>query len=342
MASRQERAVVAHRIRTAAATLPWFARTTCLDLDGLTPLQRRVLAEKRLISPCMTAQGTQRLAMVHDAGHFSILINEEDHLRIQAIHPGFHLQKAWRIANTLERSLTEKLDFAYSDHEGYVTSCASNRGAGIRASVMVFVPGLRRSKRLIPFLGQMSDSGCTIRGMYGEGSGTHGDVLQISTQIPPGDNEAEHLRTFEERCESLLQEEWCTRLRMLQSSPDVLNSLRPIYTTGRNVTFLALRPALRIWAALRFETVLYLERSRLIRRSREYRRYARRLCRLDRLFVQIQPAHLRQALDASRTTPSGIRPDDEDRRRAQLLQAELELTPWLREAPPVKGRSRYV
>ena len=112
MACSDEREAVAVRVRKAASGLKWFLRTTCVDIDALHPLDRRLLEEKRLISPAFIRQGSHRFAMIANSSKFSILVNEEDHLRIQAMRPGLHLSRAWKTARYLEQSLQEILDFA--------------------------------------------------------------------------------------------------------------------------------------------------------------------------------------------------------------------------------------
>lgn len=113
-----------------------------LVLNDLSSLEKRVLVEKHLISPHLANESRNGAVILSDNESASIMINEEDHLRIQCLYPGFQLQEAWNMANKMDDVLEQHLDYAFDERRGYLTSCPTNVGTGIRASVMMHLPAL--------------------------------------------------------------------------------------------------------------------------------------------------------------------------------------------------------
>jgi len=307
----------------------WFNDVHCVYLDALVPLERRVLEEKHLISPLFAKQGIHRLAIIGKTCDFSILVNEEDHLRIQAIRPGMQLRRAWNIAKNLEMSLRGKLDFAHSEQYGYLTACSSNTGTGIRTSVMMFLPGLIMLKRIKPILQKIISSGYTIRGMYGEGSESQGNLLQISRQISYGKKEANVLRNLEGICYSIIQEERRARFQMLmhtgRSIYDYVEQVCNNLLTAKQVK---LNEGMRILALLRLGIALKMEPCRQGNNDSKTRSRSRKLRYIDGLFTQIQPAHilkygLRECERNHPETHYFMEQNSEDFIRAQVIQHAL-------------------
>lgn len=315
-----ERAAVLRCVEQAAAAMEWFPRVTGLHLDTLAPLERRLLEEQHLISPTFAAPGRQRLALIDNAADFSILVNEEDHLRIHSILPGFQVAQAGQIVTDLERSLTEKLDFAYSDREGYLTACTSNRGAGIRVSVMLFLPGLMASQRLIPLLQQITAAGYTVRGWHGEGSPSSGHLLQLSRHVRHAKEMDQDVRRLEAVCVSVIEQERRIRQRMLRrSGKNLKRHLQQEQERMNSALRIGLQTGMRWWGLLRFETVLRIERRRLEQRSERPATLLNRLKQLDALLIQIQPAHVMwRGLQSSQFDRSVV--SDESGLRARILQ----------------------
>jgi protein arginine kinase len=117
------------------------------------------------------------------------MVNEEDHLRIQCLYPGFQLEKTWQVASRIDDGLQEQLQFAFDDRLGYLTSCPTNVGTGIRVSVMVHLPGIVLTNQLQNVLKNFSHMGVVMRGIYGEGSEALGNIFQVSNQITLGQSE---------------------------------------------------------------------------------------------------------------------------------------------------------
>lgn len=161
-----------------------------LEMDKLPLLEKQVLVEKHLISPDLTQRKIGSV-LLQENEQVSIMINEEDHLRIQCILPGFQLNRVWNIANKIDDLLEENLPFAFDKQWGYLTACPTNIGTGMRASAMVHLPCHVLTGQINDLMQAITKVGLTIRGLYGEGSESMGDLFQISNEITLGSSEKE-------------------------------------------------------------------------------------------------------------------------------------------------------
>ena len=160
-----------------------------LAMEELSPLEKRVLLEKHLISPEFAAgDGKNKGLVLDDDNLTSIMVNEEDHLRLQCFTPGMDLMGLWEKADKLDDLIENEAEYAFDERYGYLTCCPTNLGNGLRGSVMMHLPGLALTKQL-GVLNQLSNVGMTVRGLYGEGSETIGDLYQTSNQLTLGQSE---------------------------------------------------------------------------------------------------------------------------------------------------------
>ncbi|AQS54501.1 MAG: protein arginine kinase [Novibacillus thermophilus] len=180
-----------HRAFQKIGTHRQLAGSELIRMDDLTELQRRVLVEKHLISPALAEESRQGAVILSGSEAVSIMINEEDHLRIQCLFPGLQLQEAWTLASELDDQFEQELDFAFDEKRGYLTSCPTNVGTGVRASVMVHLPALTMTQQIKRILPAVTQVGLAVRGIYGEGSEAVGSLFQISNQITLGQSERE-------------------------------------------------------------------------------------------------------------------------------------------------------
>ncbi|HEX6988998.1 MAG TPA: protein arginine kinase [Bacillota bacterium] len=185
-------AAVAARVRAAVPALSEALkrRFEFVELRGLSRLDRQVLVEKHLISPLLAKNDAAAVVLSRDET-VSIMVNEEDHLRIQVLLPGLQLEEAWAQADAVDDALGRTLKFAFSDSRGFLTTCPTNLGTGMRVSVMMHLPGLVLSQQAGRLLGTLPKLGAVVRGMYGEGSEAKGNLFQISNQVTLGRNERE-------------------------------------------------------------------------------------------------------------------------------------------------------
>jgi protein arginine kinase len=145
--------------------------------------------------------------MLNSDENISIMINEEDHIRIQCILPGLDLEKADRLSSEADQLLSEKLDYAYDDQFGYLTACPTNVGTGMRASAMVHLPALSLAKQSDPMLAALSKFGIAVRGFYGEGTAAPGHIYQLSNQMTLGVSEKEIVSNLTETIGRLSDQE---------------------------------------------------------------------------------------------------------------------------------------
>lgn len=160
-----------------------------IKMSDLTEAQCVSLVERRIVSPEFISNTEGRALLVNSDESLSIMINEEDHIRIQAITKGLALEQTYDLVDKLDTLLDESLDFAFSEKLGYLTQCPTNLGTGMRASVMLHLPALEKSRAIGRIAGNLSKLGLTIRGTHGEGTEPKGSLYQLSNQVTLGISE---------------------------------------------------------------------------------------------------------------------------------------------------------
>jgi len=203
--------VQAVRQALAAADFKDAGAIEPVELSELTPVEREVLVDKRLVSPQHITEPANRAVALNEDESLSIMVNEEDHLRIQCVLPGLQLQEAWGMADKVDDLLEKTLDFSYCERRGYLTACPTNVGTGLRASVMMHLPGLVMTNRINQVLQAITQLGLTARGFYGEGTQALGNLFQISNQITLGRTEEEILKNLQAVTRHLITQERAAR-----------------------------------------------------------------------------------------------------------------------------------
>ncbi|MHC5079604.1 MAG: protein arginine kinase [Planctomycetota bacterium] len=187
-AKEQDRQSITDRIRKAIGKVG-LADITYLDLGEISSLDRMLLVERHLISKELASGEGERGVAFGPAETHSLMINEEDHLRIQVLKPGLALEEAYREAMELDAKLERELPYAFSSQFGYLTVCPTNVGTGLRASIMVHLPALVFMKQIDKVFQAVSKINLAVRGLYGEGTQATGDFYQISNQVTLGQSE---------------------------------------------------------------------------------------------------------------------------------------------------------
>jgi len=197
-------------------------RLRYMSLTELSSVEQQVLVEKHLISPGLIGStGARGVALAPDH-QYAVMVNEEDHLRVQVLLPGNQLLESHRLASILDDALEAKLDFAYQESRGYLTACPTNVGTGLRASVMVHLPGLVMTKQVQRVLGALTRLGLAVRGLYGEGSQAFGHMFQISNQITLGKSEEDILTHLDAVTRQIVEHELKARELLQQQMPLLL------------------------------------------------------------------------------------------------------------------------
>ena len=164
---------------------------TLYNLADMSNLDKNVFVEKHLISPDLLKKPQISGFLLKGDEKVTVMMNEEDHIRIQVLLSGLDLEKGWNICNNIDDIIEESMDYAYDSKFGYITSCPTNVGTGLRASVMVHLPCLVLTKNVSRILQAVNQLGLAVRGIYGEGTGSLGNIFQISNQITLGESEEE-------------------------------------------------------------------------------------------------------------------------------------------------------
>ena len=329
----QEGPVVSSRVRLArnltGTTFPgWASREVCdrvwneavLAFDGLSnggdflrcrmdelgPLDRELLFERHLISAELAERNAGCGVFVSHDECSGVMGNEGDHIRWQSLQPGLNLQEAWRQAEALDDGLEQSLSYAFSSKLGYLTACPSNVGTGLRASVMLHLPGLILTEEIKPVVNAISKIGLAVRGLWGEGSEASGHMFQISNQITLGKSEQEIIATLEQIVLEVIEHVKNARLRLMEKQKlRVQDHIGRAYGILAHAAMMTCAEALDLLSGLRMGVDLGLL-PQLRRRD------------IDQLFIQIHPAHLQKAAGKA------LSPDERDVRRAQLIHHFLD------------------
>ncbi len=197
--------------------VPAEAHLQYIEMKTLTQAQMVSMAEKHLISPEFASSADGRALLLSDDEEISIMLNEEDHIRLQVMKPGLALSEAYAAADKLDTAINDKLRFAFNPHLGYLTECPTNLGTGMRASVMLHLPALTALGRVGTLAATVSKLGLTIRGAYGEGSAPLGDLYQISNQVTLGISEKAAIENLKTIVLQLAAQERAARTELLKS-----------------------------------------------------------------------------------------------------------------------------
>lgn len=190
-----------------------------IRMNELEFIEKRVLVEKHLISPHLAEVSENGAVILSENEEVSIMVNEEDHVRIQCLFPGLQLSQALQAANAIDDWIEESIDFAFDEKRGYLTSCPTNVGTGLRASVMMHLPALiltNQMNKIIPAINQL---GLVVRGIYGEGSQAQGNIFQISNQITLGMSEQDIVKDLASVVAQVIAQERSAREMLIKSSP---------------------------------------------------------------------------------------------------------------------------
>jgi protein arginine kinase len=198
---------VLHEVVEAAAATPSLANAEYVNLHETRKLERQFLMERHLISPEMASEEGERGVLISPSRHLSLMINEEDHLRLQSFESGLALREAWKRADVADSELGEKLPFAYDSEWGFCTRCPTNVGTGMRASCLLHLPALAVNGDIDRVLEGLPSLGVTARGFYGEKSKAIGDLFQISNSTSLGHSEEELIENIERVVHGLIQYE---------------------------------------------------------------------------------------------------------------------------------------
>ena len=189
-------------------------------VNSMDQNEKFAMVEKHIISPELMKSNKPCAVLYKDDETISIMLNEEDHIRIQAISPGDNIEEAFDIADKIDNLIEESVEFAFSEKYGYLTSCPTNVGTGLRASYMMHLPELERTGQIRNVIQAISKFGITVRGIYGEGSEAMGSIYQVSNQVTLGQSENEIINNLKKVAAIIVQREIELQKKVYESNRD--------------------------------------------------------------------------------------------------------------------------
>jgi protein arginine kinase len=216
--SEQDRAQIEREIRERMMETESWKEALYFNVFQLSPLDRQFLVERQMMSRELADAEGPRAVLIDRREQFSVMINEEDHLRLQVMHSGFDLEPAWNVINQIDDELEGRLSYAFHDRLGYLTACPTNVGTGLRVSVMLHLPALVMTREIEKVFRSLQKMNLAVRGLYGEGSQAMGDFYQISNQITLGQTEFELRKQVSDIVPAIIEYERQARRMLLEQS----------------------------------------------------------------------------------------------------------------------------
>lgn len=275
-------------------------------LDGMGQSDRLLLVEQYLVSRDLLKNPSHRGVMVNRERNLAIMLNEEDHLRIQSILPGSQLKEAWVAGNRVDDLLEAELEYAFSEKIGYLTTCPTNVGTGLRASVMLHLPALQMVNQVKKVLSVLPHVGLSVRGVYGEGTESVGNLYQISNQVTLGLSEEEIIGKILSVTKQVIDQERSAREALLanDSRLQLEDRVHRAYGLMREARLLSSEEALTLWNNVLLGVELNLISGLTVEQVKE-------------LFFLVRPAILQHLIGKDLT------PEERDYYRAAVVREHL-------------------
>lgn len=305
-AKKNERLSVMEMILPELVDLPLMSDGFAKELSELTSLNKQVMVERHLISREQAARSEGCAAVVNRKQSLSVMVNEEDHLRMQSICSGLHLRKAYDLIDQVDQQLEKKLPYAFDPKLGYITACPTNVGTGMRASAMLHLPALVLSEQIGQVLQAVSKIGLAVRGLFGEGTESLGHLFQISNQSTLGESEEVILERLERVIKQVANHEKNARLKILEEDPDsLIDKIGRAYGTLKFANLFDSKEAFSQISLIRLGADLgFFEEGTM------------QQC--DALMMEIQPAHLQIFAGEE------LEPEKRDLIRAEIIRDQLQ------------------
>ncbi|MGA2620897.1 MAG: protein arginine kinase [Thermoguttaceae bacterium] len=281
-ATPQDRVQIERILREATLAMNPSADLLYVAIDELEGVDRQFLVERHLISREHAEAQGRRAVAIDRAEKFSLMINEEDHLRIQVLHSGFNLQGVWEQINHIDDSIEQKATYAFHERLGYLTACPTNVGTGMRVSVMLHLPALVITRQIEKVFRSLQKISLAVRGLYGEGSQAMGDFYQISNQITLGRTEQELLQQVSDIVPVIIDYERQARQFLIKESQETLHDrVSRAYGILRTAQTISSEETMHLLSSVRMGVNLGLIPDL-------------RITDINELFIHTQPAHLQK------------------------------------------------
>lgn len=304
-ANKKGLAEVIKEVEEAMGKIDLLKDATLFKISELDSVDKQFLVERHLMSHEHATHPDGKGLIVSREEVLSIMVNEEDHLRIQVMQSGFNLHETWKIINTIDDAISEQLEYAYMPDWGYLTACPTNTGTGMRGSVMLHLPALVMTKQINKVLAAISKLSFTSRGFYGEGTHASGNFFQISNQVALGHSEDEIIQNINGLIRQVIeQEEQARQALLLQNRPMLEDKICRSHGLLKNAHIISSEETAELLSMVRLGLDVGLVKN--------VSRVA-----INELFLMVQPAHLQKMESRKLTTP------ERDERRASLIRSKL-------------------
>ena len=305
----EDRVAILEDLKAKVESLEMMGDAFSEELSKLTPIRKQVLVERHLISREHAAKGAGSGAVMNSGQTPSVMINEEDHLRMQAIFPGLDLKGAFDALDALDTELEKEVNYAFESRFGFLTACPTNLGTGMRASAMLHLPGLVLSDQINQVVQAVNKIGLAVRGLYGEGTEALANLFQVSNQHTLGEKEGEIIARLEKVILQIINHERNARQKLREENPaKVMDHIGRAYATLRFSHIIESKEALNHLSMLRLGIDMELLPKKWA------------MC-VDSLLMEIQPAHLQIR---AKGKLSAI---ERDTLRAEILRDQLKSLP---------------
>jgi protein arginine kinase len=304
-AKKGERVRSLETVRPAVEELRQMSGGFSETMDNLVQLDKQILVERHLISREHAAKNAGSGLVLNKEESLCVMINEEDHLRMQSLRPGLQLKEAWQAVDQVDSLLEKKLPYAFSPTLGYLTACPTNLGTGIRVSAMLHLPALVLSEQINQIIQAVNKLGLAVRGLYGEGTEALGNVFQVSNQMTLGEAETDIVERLSKVLAQLIEHEENARATLLESKPKMIfNHIGRAYGILANAHSISSKETMNLLSLLRVGVDLGL-----------FPGTDRAL--VDELFLITQPAHLQKSYSEK------LSAEERDLLRADMLRERL-------------------
>lgn len=304
-AKKADRVKALETIRPAVESLPQMAAAFTESMDNLSALDKQILVERHLISREHAAKGVGSGLVLNKDETLCVMINEEDHLRMQALRPGLQLRSAWLALDQMDSALERRLEYAFSTELGYLTACPTNIGTGIRVSAMLHLPALVLSEQINQIIQAVNKLGLAVRGLYGEGTEALGNVFQVSNQMTLGEAETDIVERLNKVLTQLIEHEENARATLIEKKPKmVFNHIGRAYGILANAHSISSKETMNLLSLTRLGIDLAM-----------FPGVERWL--VDELFILTQPAYLQRQFSEK------LSAEERDLLRADMLRERL-------------------
>jgi protein arginine kinase len=293
----------------AIAELPAMKNSLIVRIEETTDLDKQILFERHLISRELMSSRNGSGAAIGKDQSCVIMINEEDHLRIQVLRNGYNFKRAWAAIDAIDNALEERLTYAFSSKLGYLTACPTNLGTGMRASTMMHLPALTLANQMEKVIRAVSQLGIAVRGLFGEGSDASGSIFQISNQTTLGESEEAIIKRLSSVLNTVIEQEMNAREKLMESEGSkVLDKVGRAFGALRGSYVMTSTEAMNLLSLIRLGVdldVFPIEHRALV----------------DRLLIECQPGHIQYA------AKNKVDAAERDVLRAKHLRAEFAKLP---------------